>query len=200
MTARFSHIACTLVLLLLVLMVAGCQREDEGGSFPAANKNDCLPNLTLIDQNARQVNLTSLKGNYTLINFIYTSCAGTCPMLTSKMAVAEKQLTYELGRNVRLISVTLDPEHDDSARLLKYANEHGANGADWIFLTGTPSEIDSYLAIFKIKRTREADGSLDHVTTSFLLGPDGRQIRQYDGISVNPGTMANDVHRALTRG
>ncbi len=203
MTARLSRIArrfAVLTLMVSLLVLAGCQRENESGSFPAANQNDCLPNLTLTDQNARPVNLSSLKGRYALINFIYTSCTGTCPMLTSKMAVVEKQLTSELGKNVQLISITLDPEHDDPARLLKYANEHGADSADWIFLTGTPSEIDSYLAIFNIKRTREADGSIDHVTTSFLLGPDGRQIRQYDGISVSPATMANDVRRALSNG
>jgi protein SCO1 len=202
-TTRFSCVARrfgVLTLMLSVLMLAGCQREDESGSFPAANHNDCLPNLTLTDQEARPVNLSSLKGNYVLINFIYTTCAGTCPTLTAKMAAVEKNLPSELGKNVRLISVTLDPEHDDSARLLKYANEHGADSADWIFLTGTPTQIDSYLAIFNIKRTREADGSIDHVTTSFLLGPDGRQIRQYDGISVSPSTMADDVHRALSHG
>ena len=104
-------------------------------------------------------------------------------MLTSKMSMVEKKLTPELAKKVRLVSVTLDPEHDNPAQLLKYANEHGANGADWIFLTGTPAQVDAYLAVFLIKRTREPDGSIDHVTTSFLLGPDGRQIRQYDGIS-----------------
>jgi len=101
---------------------------------------------------------------------------------------------------MRLVSVSLDPEHDDPARLLKYANEHGANGADWIFLTGTPARVDAYLAIFTIKRYHEADGSIDHVTTSFLLGPDGHQIRQYDGIAVTPATMAADVDRAISNG
>jgi protein SCO1 len=121
-------------------------------------------------------------------------------MLTSKMSLVEKKLTPELAKKVRLVSVTLDPEHDDSAQLLKYADQHGANRADWIFLTGTPAQIDAYLAIFKIKRTREADGSIDHVTTSFLLGPDGRQLRQYDGITVTPSTMADDVDRAISHG
>jgi protein SCO1 len=203
MMARFSALAkqfAILALVICVLAFAGCRGNDETGSFPAANKDDCLPNLALIDQNGQSVNLSSLKGEYVLINFIYTGCTGTCPMLTSKMAMVEKQLAPELGKKVHLVSITLDPEHDDPARLLKYANEHGANGADWIFLTGTPAQIDEYLAIFKIKRSREADGSIDHVTTSFLLGPDGRQIRQYDGIAVTPSTMADDVNRAISNG
>jgi protein SCO1/2 len=201
--AWFSRLArtCAIVTLTMcVLALAGCHSDDATGSFPAANKSDCLPNLGLLDQNGLSINLSSLKGEYVLINFIYTACSGTCPMLTSKMSMVEKKLAPELGKKVRLVSVTLDPEHDNSAQLLKYANEHGANGADWIFLTGTPAQIDDYLAIFKIKRTREADGSIDHVTTSFLLGPDGRQIRQYDGIAVTPSTMADDVDRAISNG
>ena len=121
-------------------------------------------------------------------------------MLTPKMSLIEKKLAQKNKKKVHLVSVTLDPEHDNSAALLKYANEHGANDADWIFLTGTPAQIDAYLAIFTIKRTREPDGSIDHVTTSFLLGPDGRQLRQYDGISVTPSTMADDVNRAISNG
>jgi protein SCO1 len=187
-------------LMICVLGLAGCQSDNETGSFPAANKADCLPNLALLDQNGRSINLSSLKGEYVLINFIYTSCSGTCPMLTSKMSVVEKKLGSELGKKVRLVSVTLDPEHDNSAALAKYANDHGANSADWIFLTGSPAQVDEYLAIFTIKRYRAADGSIDHVTTSFLLGPDGRQIRQYDGISVTPSTMADDVDRAMSNG
>ena len=201
--ALFSRLArnfAIVTLMMWVLAFAGCHSDNETGSFPAANKSDCLPNLALLDQNGRSINLSSLKGEYVLINFIYTGCTGSCPMLTSKMSQVEKKLGPELGKKVRLLSVTLDPEHDNSAQLLKYANEHGANGADWIFLTGTPAQIDNYLAIFKIKRAREADGTIDHVTTNFLLGPDGRQIRQYDGLAVTPSTMADDVNRAISNG
>ena len=189
-----------MILIAGVLAVAGCHGADETGSFPAANNNDCLPNSTLVDQNGKSIAMSSLKGEYVLINFIYTSCSGTCPMLTSKMAIVEKKLAPELGAKVRLVSVTLDPEHDNPAALLKYANKHGANAADWIFLTGAPAQVDAYLAIFNIKRYHETDGSIDHVTTSFLLGPDGHQIRQYDGIAVTPSTMAGDVDRAISRG
>src|ERR1017187_6390899 len=130
---RLARNFAIVTFIMCVLALAGCHSDDETGSFPAANKSDCLPNLALLDQNGRSINLSALKGEYVLINFIYTSCSGTCPMLTSKMSMVEKKLAPELEKKVRLVSVTLDPEHDTSAQLLKYANEHGANGADWIF-------------------------------------------------------------------
>jgi protein SCO1/2 len=201
-SAWFSWRACVGLALLLVVgfCVAGCSGSaDETGSFPAANNADCLPNLTLVDQRGDSMNLASLKGQYVLIDFIYTSCAGTCPMLTSKMEATQQRLAPDLAGKVRLVSVTLDPEHDNPAQLLKYADAHGAKPG-WLFLTGTPAQIDGYLAIFRIKRSREPSGAIDHVTTSFLLGPDGHQIRQYDGIAVKPETMAADVGRALSNG
>jgi protein SCO1/2 len=192
--------AAFVALMMCLLALTGCHNDDETGSFPADNRSDCLPNVSLLDQNGHSVNVSWLKGQYVLINFVYTSCSGTCPMLTSKMSLVEKKLGPELGKKVHLVSVTLDPEHDDPAHPLKYANDHGANAADWTFLTGTPAQVDSYLAVFRIKRYHEPDGSIDHVTTSFLLGPDGKQIRQYDGIAVTPSTMADDVNRAISNG
>ena len=73
------------------LALAGCHSDDETGSFPAANSSDCLPNLTLLDQNGQSINLSSLKGEYVLINFIYTQCSGTCPLLTSKMSMVREE-------------------------------------------------------------------------------------------------------------
>jgi protein SCO1/2 len=196
---RWFSLHAMAALLVLAFLAAGCSGADETGSFPAANRADCLPNLTLVDQHGAQVDLASLKGHYVLIDFIYTSCAGTCPMLTSKMEATQQRLAPEVASKVKLISVTLDPEHDQPAQLLKYADAHGAKPG-WLFLTGTPAQIDGYLAIYKIRREREPDGSIDHVTTSFLLGPDGRQIRQYDGIAVKADTMAADVTRAIANG
>ncbi len=199
---RFSHRARTSALIVIlgcVVSLGGCRAADETGSFEAANVKDCLPSLTLVDQHGQPVNLESLKGEYVLIDFIYTSCKGTCPMLTTKMAATQKLLAPELAGKVRLVSVTLDPEHDHPAELLEYAGKYGAEPG-WLFLTGTPAQIEAYLAVYNIRRGREPDGSIDHVTASFLLGPDGRQIRQYDGIAVRPGTLVGDVDRALSHG
>lgn len=200
MKSGFSSRIALAGLLACALWLGGCDRTDETGSFPAASQSDCLPNLTLTDQHGRGVNLASLKGKFVLIDFIYTRCGDTCPLLTSKMVETEKKFSPELAKKVRIVSVTLDPEHDHPAELLKYADQHGAENSGWLFLSGTPAQIDAYLAIFKIKRYREADGSIDHVTTSFLLGPDGRQVRQYDGIAVKPATMVRDAADAISHG
>jgi protein SCO1/2 len=201
MTVGINHLkyyclVLRIVSLAAVLTLSACRDREARGDYPAANGNKCLPEVSLIDQHGAEVSLASLKGKPVLIDFIYTSCASTCPMLTAKMAAIARKLGPALGADVRIVSVSLDPEHDSPAELAKYAQSHGASEAGWIFLTGPPAKIDQVLALFKLRRTRESDGSITHSISAFLLGPDGRQIRQYNALDVSPDAVAADVDRA----
>ena len=184
-----------LVAIALILATSGCARE-AAGDYPASNTNNCLPDVSLIDQHGQAISLASLKGKPVLIDFIYTSCASTCPVLTSKIAAVARELGPALGANVTIVSITLDPEHDTPAQLASYAKSQGANSNSWRFLTGKPADIDQVLAAFKLRRMREADGSIMHSVSAFLLGPDGHQIRQYNALDVSPKAVAADIERS----
>jgi cytochrome oxidase Cu insertion factor (SCO1/SenC/PrrC family) len=186
--------------LLLAIAIAGCGNREAAGDYPAANDNDGLPDVSLVDQRGDAFSLASLKGKPVLIDFIYTSCASTCPLLTAKMVQVARELGPALGAGVKIVSITLDPEHDGPAELDKYAKSHGAADSGWIFLTGKPADIDRVLAQYKLKRMRENDGSVMHSVSAFLLGPDGHQIRQYNALDVSAKAVAADVDRALGRG
>ncbi|HEY6418887.1 MAG TPA: SCO family protein [Candidatus Binataceae bacterium] len=200
---RFSAAATAFVALIITLAatfaLAACHGAEAKGSYPAANTNDCLPSVTLVDQHGHSISLASLKGQPILVDFIYTSCASTCPMLTAKMAAIARTLGPALGTKVKIVSITLDPERDHPAELLKYAEREGANDRGWLFLTGTPAQIANVLARFNIKRERGEDGSITHTISAFLLGPDGHQVRQYNALEVSPSAVADDIDRSLAR-
>ena len=185
------------VALALILVASGCARE-AAGDYPASNGNNCLPDVSLIDQHGQAISLASLKGKPVLIDFIYTSCASTCPVLTSKIAAVARELGPALGANVTIVSITLDPEHDGPAQLAAYAKSQAVESNSWLFLTGKPADIDQVLAAFKLRRMRESDGSIMHSVSAFLLGPDGHQIRQYNALDVNAKTVAADIDRLAT--
>jgi protein SCO1 len=193
---RILGIAC----LATIFALSACNDREARGDYPAANGNNCLPDVSLIDQNGRAVSLASLKGTPVLIDFIYTSCASTCPMLTAKMAAIARQLGPALGADVKIVSLTIDPEHDGPAELAKYAKSHDADTSGWIFLTGTTAQIDQVMALFKLRRTREGDGSITHSIEAFLLDPDGHQIRQYNALDVSPDAVVGDIDRARGKG
>jgi protein SCO1/2 len=189
-----------LAALMLAVAIAACGNREAAGDYPAANDNDGLPDVSLVDQRGDAFTLASLKGKPVLIDFIYTSCASTCPMLTAKMVQVARELGPVLGADVKIVSITLDPEHDGPAELATYAKSHGAADSGWIFLTGKPPDIDRVLAQYKLRRMREDDGSVMHSVSAFLLGPDGHQIRQYNALDVNAKSVAADVDRALGKG
>lgn len=182
--------------IALLIAISGCNREAVG-DYPAANDNNGLPAISLIDQHGAAVSLASLKGKPVLVDFIYTSCASTCPLLTAKMVEIARALGPELGAQATIVSITLDPEHDTPAELAKYAKVQGADDAGWLFLTGPPAQIDQVLALYKLRRDRESDGSVTHSVSAFLLGRDGRQLRQYNALDVNAKSVAADVTDAL---
>jgi protein SCO1 len=206
------------ILIRIVLMfalvgfgvVAGCQTntapisdapaQSANGSFASNNPADCLPAITLIDQHGAAISLASLKGKLVLIDFIYTNCATACPVLTSRFAQIARKLGDELGSQITMVSITLDPEHDHPAQLLDYAKTHDASHDGWLLLTGKPEDIDAVLRLYRLKREREPDGTIAHVATSFLIGPNGHQMRMYNAMEVAPATVIADIERALAKG
>jgi protein SCO1 len=190
-----------LAVLASAIIVAGCERASkETGAYPVASNADCLPDVTLIDQDGHDVSLASLKGKPVLFDFIYTTCPGPCLALTAQMKAVARQLGASLGTKVRFVSISVDPEHDRPPQLLKYAKAQGADLNGWLFLTGTPEQIDQFMARFKLRRQREPNGSIDHVLEFFLVGADGHPLLQYLAARADPAKIAGDLERAASGG
>ncbi|MBL8259928.1 MAG: SCO family protein [Candidatus Competibacteraceae bacterium] len=75
------------------------------------------------------------------LNFIFTTCAMTCPLQSMSLAKAQALLGAAMGRDVVFVSISLDPYTDTPTRLAAFADAHKA-GADWHFFTGEPRLID----------------------------------------------------------
>ena len=153
---RLTAAACALLLLASLAGGAALAHSDEehGGS-PAAEsapKDDTavrlksLPDLELLDRQGEPRHFVSevLGDNIVVIDFIYTSCTTACPVLTAIMGQVKSELADRVGRDVAVVSLTVDPVTDTPERLSAYAREHGA-GDDWRFLTGRKDDIDRLL-------------------------------------------------------
>jgi cytochrome oxidase Cu insertion factor (SCO1/SenC/PrrC family) len=188
------------LMLAVVILAGGCNSNTESAARDSvAGQADCLPNLNLLDQYGQPFSLASLRGRPVLFDFFYTSCPGPCLVLTARMRSVAERLGDNLGSKASFVSVTVDPEHDHPAQLLAYAKEQGAERKGWVFLTGTPPQIDELMARFKLIRQRESDGSVDHVLEFFLVGPDGHLRFQYLASEVHSERIAADIE-ASSRG
>ena len=120
---RYYCLVLRIVSLAAVLTLSACGDREARGDYPAANGNNCLPEVSLIDQHGAAVSLASLKGKPVLIDFIYTSCASTCPMLTAKMAAIARKLGPALGADVTIVSYRSTPSMTVPRRTCKIRSE-----------------------------------------------------------------------------
>ena len=100
-----------------------------------------LPDLALVGMDGAETTLGREVDDDrpVMLNFIFTTCTTICPVLTATFSQVQRQLGAEV-EDVRMISITIDPDHDTPKRLSEYAERFGA-GPQWHFLTGDRADI-----------------------------------------------------------
>jgi protein SCO1/2 len=155
-------------LLLLTVILAGCTARQP---LPILGQ---VPEFQLIAQTGETVTRHSLKGHVWVADFMFTTCPGPCPRMSSQM----RQVQTETAKmsDIRLVSFTVDPAHDTPPVLAAYAKHFLAESGRWYFLTGAQASLDELGRNgFKLN---PIDGSLDH-STRFVLVDRTARIRGY---------------------
>jgi protein SCO1/2 len=137
------------------------------------------PDFDLIDQSGKPVRQANFKGKVTLVSFIFTTCSGSCPATTSRMAKIQEHLHQRgvLEKGVRLVSISLDPARDTPEVLRGYMRLYEADDATWSFLTGPQEKVSKTIAAWGMWAKPAANGQLDHPSRIFLVDRKG-QIRE----------------------
>lgn len=106
-------------------------------SSPAAAAPVVREDAELVDRQSRPVRFRQdvIGDRIVAINFIYTTCTTICPLASSIFAGLQQELGDRLGREVRLVSLSIDPSTDTPRRLSEYADRFGA-APGWLWLTG----------------------------------------------------------------
>jgi protein SCO1 len=128
-----------------------------------------LPDLALLDQEGRQVRFYSdlIKGKNVLISFFYTTCSSTCLRQGKALSDLQKELGDRLGRDVFLISVTMDPRTDTPQRLKTWSEQYGRRKG-WTLVTGRTVEMEKLVGHL----TGNPLGRLETHTPFIYLGND----------------------------
>jgi cytochrome oxidase Cu insertion factor (SCO1/SenC/PrrC family) len=98
-----------------------------------------VADFTLTERSGRTVTRDDLLGKVWIASFIFTRCTGPCPQVSGSMARLQSELKDE--KDVRLVSFTVDPEHDRPDVLKRYAVNYRADPERWLFLTGDEKVI-----------------------------------------------------------
>jgi protein SCO1 len=103
---------------------------------------DYFTNLPVVNQDGKPLKFYDdlIKGKIVIISFIYTSCTDICPLTTARMAQIEDKLGDIVGKDIFIISMTVDPETDTPKKLKAYSKAFDT-GPGWTFVTGGAAEI-----------------------------------------------------------
>jgi len=109
-----------------------------------------LHDIGLVDTDGATVRFKSeaVGNNIVVVDFIYTSCTTICPVTSAMFGEVQQRLIEKLGeqfgRDVKLISLTVDPATDTPERLKDYAGHFGSP-TGWLWLTGSKPQVDKVL-------------------------------------------------------
>lgn len=142
-----------------------------------------IPAAELVASDGTTVTTAGLGGRPRVVDVIFTRCALTCPLMTSKMLALGTELPTGVGR----VSISVDPEHDDPETLTEYARSYGIGpDDDWLFLTGTPAAIrqvvlDGLLLGYGETEAEGDEADLEPLTHSsrFVLLDGAGKVRGY---------------------
>lgn len=133
-----------------------------------------IPSFAYQDSNGREFSSKSLEDKIWLASFIFTSCGGTCPMISEKL----RELQGEFGTNpdFRIVSFSVDPERDSPARLKDFGKQHGADPAIWAFLRPPAGSLTELMV--KGFRLGTAADPLLHTAKIVVVGK-GNVVKSY---------------------
>lgn len=170
-------------LFATVILVAAASQLFRRSSDPPPVLGH-LPEFQLINQNGENFSRDDLLGNLWLADFIFTTCAGPCPIMSGQFAGFQER--FSPVEDFSLLSISVNPEYDTPPVLKEYGDRFGADHSRWTFLTGGRDAIHS-LAVdgFHV-------GSIDEPmfhSTRFILVDSQARIRGYY-ISSEPEELA----------
>jgi cytochrome oxidase Cu insertion factor (SCO1/SenC/PrrC family) len=143
-----------------------------------------LPEFSLTERSGEPFGLKDLRGQVWVADFIFTNCAGTCPIMTTAMTDIQKTVLAEKLDDVKLVSITVDPERDTPEVLQRFADGYGALTGRWYFLTGDGAAIQQ-LANKGFLLSAATGGSPEepiiHSNRFVLVDRQGRIRGYYDG-------------------
>ncbi|MDE2690752.1 MAG: SCO family protein [Acidobacteriota bacterium] len=143
-----------------------------------------LPDWRLVDQNGESFGSGDLAGEVYVASFLFTRCATVCPRLTASLRQLDRRYREEGVEGVRLVSFSVDPEHDTPERLRDYAGSRSLDLERWSLLTGAEPEVRSIVvdgfALPMGERLDLAGGLVDvaHAARLALVDRDGA-VRGY---------------------
>ena len=148
--------------------------------YKLSSKQYNIPDVTLIDADGHKTSLATLLSadEPVALNFIFTTCKTICPVMTATFASMQSKLDQAQLKQLRVISISIDPEYDRPAELRAYADKFKA-GQSWVFLTGDSLDINNVMRAFEAY----TGSKMNHQPVTFLRKSPNQPWLRVDGLA-----------------
>lgn len=159
------------------------QPADNGiGGFPMSG--NLAPDFSLIDQFGRPVTLSSLRGHEIVLAFIDSRCTSLCPLTANIMYTAKTRLGPTASNQVMLVAVNANPSATSIAEVQSWSINHGMLH-QWLFLTGTATQLEAVYHAYQIEDQVGANGQLEHDAATIIIDAQGHERLYFDTLDSN---------------
>jgi len=148
---------------------------------PVLERGDTVPAIPLTDQLGRRFSFADLRGDAVIVSFIYTACGDVreCPLVAAKLGRIQRSIG---DAPIRIVALTLDPEHDSPAALRTFGAGFGADAARWRFAGGEPAAVNELVARFGITTLWQRSArTLAHDEAAIVIDREGRIAERVAG-------------------
>ncbi|HEX2594200.1 MAG TPA: SCO family protein [Rhizomicrobium sp.] len=195
-----TPIALVPYLVLVAVLIGGVlwQRGNELSSGQITTGEALIGGpFALEDQTGTLRTDKDFRGKYLLIYFGYTFCPDVCPLSLGVMDDALRKLPKDKTNAIVPVFITVDPERDTSKVLKDYL---AGFGPGWVGLTGNLTETEivakEYRVYFAKAPLKDGGYAVNHSSTIYLMGPDGRYIANFDE-SIGPDQLAAELKKRV---
>ncbi|MDQ3675449.1 MAG: SCO family protein [Actinomycetota bacterium] len=176
-----------LATVAAVLAFAVGERTASDTTFEGASRPASIPpaRIDLPDERGKLVRMSDMRGKPVVITFLYTTCEDTCPLTTDQIRGA----LDELGHDVPVIAVSVDPVNDTAARARRFSFERQMTGRmRWVL--GDRGSLQRVWRAFGIQPQGE---DTEHSASTVLLDGTGRQRVGFSSDVLTSDALAHDI-------
>jgi protein SCO1/2 len=159
-----------------------------------------VPEFVLTDQDRQRVAFSALGGKVVAVTFAYIRCPNPsyCFRLASNFAQLQKRFKDRVGRDLVLLTIVIDPEHDQKGALAEYARNWTSDSRAWHFLTGPLPEVTRVSHLFGVDFWVD-EGSLIHSFNTAVIDRDGTLAANLEGNQFTAAQLGDLVKTVLER-
>lgn len=149
------------------------------------------------DQAGRITGLDRYRGKPVLITMFYATCPHVCPMLISTIKLTESKLSDEYRADLRVLTISIDPERDTPEKLRETMQRHNVDDTRWSMVRPEPDDLRKIAGVFGVRYKQLPEGEFNHTTRIILLDREGTQVASTEQLGRHDPAFLEAIEESL---